>query len=273
MPTMRMIQLSTNNGESTAAGVSAAGSIIVSSSNVLFREQDLLKARLVEIDSPEVLSWRSEKGKFDLLRFIAGVDISFDKNDPTKACAAMTVLSFPSLEIVRATYVRCEMTEPYETGFLAFREVPHLIRCLQMLEGSHPHYLPQVILVDGNGILHRRGFGLASHFGVLSGIPTIGVGKKLHSADGIEAGERHKQQIRDELTKKGDMFDLVSNSGKVLGRAIRTGKAAVNPIYVSIGHNISLETASELVLACSIYRIPEPVRQVSCAGWVGGAPC
>jgi hypothetical protein len=65
------------------------------------KEQDLLKARLVEIDSPEVLSWRSEKGKFDLLRFVAGVDISFDKNDPTKACAAMTVLSFPSLEVRR----------------------------------------------------------------------------------------------------------------------------------------------------------------------------
>ena len=66
---------------------------------VLCREQEKLKTLLVEEDSPEVLSWRTDKGKFDLLRYVGGVDISFDKDCPSRACAVLAVLAFPSLEV------------------------------------------------------------------------------------------------------------------------------------------------------------------------------
>ena len=172
------------------------------------------------------------------------------------------------------------MTEPYIPGFLAFREVPHLLACLDDLRKTRPELVPQVIMVDGNGVLHARGCGLASHLGVLAGIPTIGIGKKLYHVDGLEKNKEHKAKVQvrfvclefanllicisqvQSLLKHGDSFDLVGQSLRVWGCALRTGDDAVNPIYVSVGHMISLETATDLVARCSPNRIPEPVRQV-----------
>ncbi len=82
------------------------------------------------------------------------------------------------------------MHEPYIPGFLAFREVPHLLSCFRELREG---FWPQVILVDGNGVLHPRGFGLASHLGVLLDLPTIGVGKNLLCVDGLERKDLHYQ--------------------------------------------------------------------------------
>ena len=97
--------------------------------------------------------------------------------------------------MVHTSRVPCVMDEPYESGFLAFREVPHLLECLEDVKRSHPECTPQIIMVDGNGVLHTRGFGLASHFGVLAGVPTIGIGKKLHETDGIAMNQEHKQKV------------------------------------------------------------------------------
>ncbi len=76
---------------------------------------------------------------------------------------------------------------PYIPGFLAFREVPHLLHLIDRLRNTKPEFLPQVILVDGNGIFHQNGFGLASHLGVLANIPTIGCGKTVFFVDGISS--------------------------------------------------------------------------------------
>lgn len=84
----------------------------------------------------------------------------------------------------------CRMSEPYIPGFLAFREVPHLLACFRELGEE---FRPQVVLVDGNGVLHPRGFGLASHLGVLLDLPTIGVGKNLLCVDGLDRKSPHYQ--------------------------------------------------------------------------------
>ena len=95
------------------------------------------------------------------------------------------------------------------------------------------------MLVDGNGILHVRGFGLASHLGVITDIPTIGVGKKVFAVDGITVNNVRIKSNR-ELKHGGDSCDLVGNSGRIWGAALRSTEESKNPVIVSVGHRISL---------------------------------
>lgn len=118
--------------------------------------------------------------------------------------------------------------------------------------------MPQVILVDGNGVLHPRGFGIASHLGVLCGIPTIGCSKKPFQWDEINYSEA-KRLLSTENNDKDHVL-LVGSSGTVWGCALKSTPKTTNPIYVSIGHKISLETCIEVVKKCCKYRIPEPIR-------------
>ncbi|XP_021270766.1 endonuclease V isoform X2 [Numida meleagris] len=118
----------------------------------------------------------------------------------------------------------------------------------------------EVLLVDGNGLLHQRGFGVACHLGVLTDLPCVGVAKNLLQVDGLVKDELHKEQIRS-LQKKGDTFPLIGTSGAVLGMALRGCNNSSKPLYISVGHRICLETAVHLVKSCCKYRIPEPIRQ------------
>ncbi|XP_048653492.1 endonuclease V isoform X8 [Marmota marmota marmota] len=131
------------------------------------------------------------------------------------------------------------LTAPYMAGFLAFREVPFLVDLVQQLQEKEPGLMPQVLLVDGNGVLHHRGcvayccptplpqftllcplpgFGVACHLGVLTELPCIGVAKKLLQVDGLENNALHKEKIR-LLQAGGDTFPLMGGSGTVLGMA------------------------------------------------------
>lgn len=119
--------------------------------------QEKLKLKLIESDSEEVLSWRKDDDPFLSLHHVGGVDISFDKDKPDQACAMLTVLSFPALQVLHTSSALVEMTEPYIPGFLAFREVGFLVERLETIRRCHAEMVPQVILVDGNGVLHPRG--------------------------------------------------------------------------------------------------------------------
>jgi len=132
--------------------------------------QRWLRTQLIERDLIDVGS----------VRLIGGADISFIKGSETDACAALVVVAADSLEVVHSVCRRVVLTSPYIPGYLAFREAPFLVSLLDELRRTAPHLLPEVILIDGNGILHPNRFGLACHLGVQTGIPTIGVGKSLH---------------------------------------------------------------------------------------------
>ncbi|XP_041358795.1 endonuclease V-like [Gigantopelta aegis] len=192
--------------------------------------------------------------------YIGGVDISFIKGDNLNACAAFVVVTFPQMEIVYEDYQMVKLTAPYIPGFLAFREADFIIQQYEKLKAVQPQYAPHVIFVDGNGILHPRGFGLASQLGVLLNVPCVGVAKTLIHVDGLENDDTHKGR-KDILQKGGDTFPLQDSSGMVLGMALRSCDSTKNPIYVSVGHKISLESATWLVHKCCRYRIPEPTRQ------------
>lgn len=192
--------------------------------------------------------------------YIGGVDISFVKGDDINACAALVVVNFPKLEVVYEDYRMIKLTAPYIPGFLAFREAHFLVELYETLKTKSPEYLPQVIFVDGNGLLHPKEFGLACHLGVLLDVPCVGVAKKLFQVDGLEKDANHQEKIK-QLKQGGDTFPLRGSSGKVLGMSLRSCDSTSNPIYVSVGHKISLESAVWLVYKCCKYRIPEPVRQ------------
>ena len=213
--------------------------------------QRLLRRRLVErdlVDAAEITR-------------VAGVDISFVKESETDACAALVVCELPSLRVVYEHFERVVLREPYVPGYLAFREVDFLLALLDELRRTQPELLPHAILVDGNGVLHPNGFGLACHLGVLADLPTIGVGKTVHHVDGISRDlVRAESEAR--CAARGDAVDLVGASGRVWGAALRTTDAQpFKPILVSVGHGFSLPTAVDLVRRCSTSRIPEPVRQ------------
>ncbi|XP_075025436.1 endonuclease V isoform X6 [Calonectris borealis] len=219
-------------------------------------EQAQLKASVVEEDTEE---WQ-EDASFTGLERVGGVDLSYIKGDDTSACASLVVLSYPALEVL---YEDCRMvavSAPYVAGFLAFREVPFLVEAVQRLQQEEPKLKPQVLLVDGNGLLHPRGFGVACHLGVLTDLPCIGVAKNLLQVDGLVRDELHREQIRS-LQREGDTFPLTGTSGRVLGMVLRSYNSSSKPLYISVGHRVRLETAVRLVKSCCRYRIPEPIRQ------------
>uniref|UniRef100_A0A8C0K6N1 Endonuclease V n=1 Tax=Canis lupus dingo TaxID=286419 RepID=A0A8C0K6N1_CANLU len=176
------------------------------------REQAQLKALLVEQDTE---AWQRDPA-FSGLQRVGGVDLSFVKGDSASACASLVVLSYPELEVVYEDCSMVNLTAPYMSGFLAFREVPFLVDAVQRLQEKEPHMVPQVLFVDGNGVLHHRGFGVACHLGILTDLPCIGVAKKLLQVDGLENNAQHKEKIR-LLQAEGDTFPLIGGSGTVLG--------------------------------------------------------
>ena len=227
-------------------------------------EQNELKARLVETDSASCL--QKQEGEFPQLKFVGGVDISFLKNDPEKAVACVAVLSFPELKVVSSHFKVVTMDQPYIAGFLAFRECSFLQQLLESVRQQNPDAFPQLIFVDGNGKLHHRGFGLACQLGVLENIPTIGIGKNLLLVDGMDKKEQLSRFKRKrETASASDSGPIISPlegaSGSVWGNAVAFNRTVTNPIFVSIGHRISLSTATELAIKSSLYRVPEPVRQ------------
>uniref|UniRef100_A0A663M838 Endonuclease V n=1 Tax=Athene cunicularia TaxID=194338 RepID=A0A663M838_ATHCN len=253
-------------------------------------EQARLQASVVEEDTEE---WQKDSS-FAGLERVGGVDLSYIKGDDTSACASLVVLSYPALEVLHEDCRMVAVSTPYVAGFLAFREVPFLVEAVQRLQREQPKLKPQVLLVDGNGLLHPRGrtslespalqapraatrdacslvscsdsdwllagFGVACHLGVLTDLPCVGVAKNLLQVDGLVRDELHREQIRS-LRREGDTFPLTGASGRVLGMALRSCKNSSKPLYVSVGHRVCLQTAVRLVRSCCRYRIPEPIRQ------------
>ncbi|MGK7939750.1 MAG: deoxyribonuclease V [Crocosphaera sp.] len=174
--------------------------------------------------------------------YVAGVDVGFQDNYKiTKA--AIAVLKLPSLELVESQTALMPTTFPYVPGFLSFREIPALLKAIEKLT-----IIPDIILCDGQGIAHPRRLGIASHLGVLLDLPTIGVAKSLF------IGKHEELPL-----EKGNWQPLIDKE-EVIGAVLRS-RTNVKPIYVSIGHKISLPTALDYVIAClTKYRLPETTR-------------
>ena len=222
------------------------------------KEQDNLKQKLIKSDFYNFNLDNNNNTNITELKYIAGMDISAIKHNPNIAVSALVVCD-RNLKIVYEDYNLVKMDEPYIPGFLAFREVKHLVNLINDLKNNHPEFIPQVILVDGNGILHTKEFGLASHLGVLIDIPTIGCSKNVFNVDGISK-IKVKEIAKKFLNKGGDHYPLIGDSGEQYGWAFRSNDESTNPMIISLGHKISNETALKIVKLCTIHRIPQPIR-------------
>ena len=175
-------------------------------------------------------------------RLIAGIDISAPDAQGV-ARGAVVVLGYPEFNLVEVKVADGKITFPYVPGLLSFRESPLILAACQELRS-----LPDLVLIDGQGIAHPRRLGLASHVGLFLGLPTIGCAKSIlcgqHRPVGEEAGSH------------AEIFD----NGELVGAALRT-KCGVKPMYVSVGHRIGLASALQWVIRCCRgYRLPEPTR-------------
>lgn len=176
------------------------------------------------------------------VKYVAGVDIGFENNYAISK-AAVAVLTYPELELVEHKIARIPTAFPYVPGYLSFREIPAILAVLPQLEIA-----PDLILCDGQGLAHPRRLGLASHLGLLLDIPTIGVAKSLF------IGKHEPVPLT-----KGSWKSLIDKE-EIIGVALRS-RTNVKPIYVSIGHRISLPTAIDYVMGClTKYRLPETTR-------------
>ncbi|WP_149538373.1 deoxyribonuclease V [Siccirubricoccus phaeus] len=179
------------------------------------------------------------------VRRIAGVDVSNTRFDPeSRVHAGIVVLSWPELEKLDEASAVQRAAMPYIPGFLGFREVPALLEAWGKLS-----LLPDLLLVDGHGIAHPRGLGIAAHLGVVLDVPSIGVAKSpLVGRPAAPLGEAPGATAPLEW------------QGRQLGTVLRT-RARANPLYVSVGHRVSLAGALGWVRRCGRgYRLPEPTR-------------
>jgi deoxyribonuclease V len=186
---------------------------------------------------------RLESELAEPVRRVAGLDVTYDKSS-SRAAAAVVVMAADDFSVVEEQVVVHTVDFPYAPGLFAFRELPPLVKALRKISA-----VPDVLLCDGHGIAHPRGFGLACHLGLLTGLPAVGVAKTILVGDfsplAAERGAR----------------EPIVDQGETVGFALRTS-TNVKPVFVSPGHLVTFDDAVRLALRCSpSYRLPEPIRR------------
>jgi len=176
------------------------------------------------------------------IRRVAGFDVSYLK-DENILIAGMVIIDYPSLNFCDSYVITDQINFCYILDYLSFREAPVLLKLIEKHSAR-----ADVFIFDGHGKAHPRGLGIASHIGVLTKKPSIGCAKKRL------VGEYDFPD-----TKKGSNTDLTFR-GEVVGKVLRT-KNNIKPVFVSVGHLVSLDEATQFILNCTgKYRLPEPTR-------------
>jgi len=170
------------------------------------------------------------------IRMVGGVDVSYVDN---LGFGAVVVLDYDSLELLEAAVATCPVKMPYVPTLLSFREVPPAVAAIRKLKVQ-----PDVFLVDAQGWAHPFRFGFASHLGLALKKPTIGAAKSRLIGEPTEVAER----------------TLLLDKGEVVGEVVKTTTEA-KPVYVSVGHMVSLVTAVAIVRHCAQNRIPQPLLE------------
>ena len=177
------------------------------------------------------------------LRRIAGFDVGFEDDGATTRAAAV-LLDADTLAVIDQQVARRPTAMPYIPGLLSFRELPALLDALARL----PH-APDLAFIDGHGIAHPRRLGIAAHFGVATGLPAIGVAKKIL----VGAPRMALHDMRGAFTPLRD-------GATQIGWLLRS-KPGCLPLVVSPGHRVAMASAPELVMRYTRgYRLPEPTR-------------
>ena len=177
-------------------------------------------------------------------RTVGGVDVSYPR--PDEGVAAYALVELDSGQLLWSQTIRRAVRFPYLTSYLTFRELPILMDLLGEVRAAGQ--MAPVLLVDGSGILHHRHAGIASHLGVVAGLPTVGVTKTLLCGrvdlDGLEPGQSRP----------------VVHEDRLIGVALRPTAGSRRPIFVSPGHRVDLAFAEQMVRRSLLgRRLPEPL--------------
>ena len=176
----------------------------------------------------------------ETIEYIAGVDVAYLEG---VSVAAVAVLDANTLALAEAQVAHVRTGFPYIPTLLSFREIPPTFLAIKKL-----HIKPDVFMVDGQGFAHPYGLGFASHLGLILDKPTVGVAKSLLCG-------------KVEQNADGEPAAFIKDNGEVIGAEVVT-KKGTKPVYVSVGHKVSLKRSIELVLECvGRYRLPEPIRR------------
>jgi deoxyribonuclease V len=200
--------------------------------------KDIKRAKMIQ----EILREKVRITPFEKSpEYIAATDAAFFHD---KVIGVACLYKYPDIILLEEVYAVTKVLFPYIPGLLSFREGPAIIEAIDDLKIK-----PDIILLDGQGIAHPKGLGIASHIGVLLGMPTIGCAKSRLIGDYREPGH-----------KKGN-WSFLRYSGKIVGVVLRT-RDGVRPLFVSPGNRIDIKSSIEIVLSCTRkYRIPEPLRR------------
>lgn len=179
------------------------------------------------------------------LRLVAGADLSYDKGSE-QFYAGVVVVQLPQLQLVERASAIGRTSFPYIPGLLSFREAPLILEAFNKLS-----CLPEVLICDGQGIAHPRGFGIACHLGLFLDCATIGCAKSrltgYYDADALPK-------------TAGASVPLSTKAGDIIGAVVRT-KYNIKPLFISPGHKADIASAVEYVLrCCQGYKLPEPTR-------------
>ncbi|MDW0117751.1 endonuclease V [Sporosarcina thermotolerans] len=193
---------------------------------------------------------------FHDIQTVAGVDVAYSNaNGKEMGFCHIAVFDLSTMEIMERAESLGHITVLYMPGFLAFRELPLIIEAASQLKNS-----PDLFLFDGNGILHPRRMGIATHASFFLGIPTIGVAKTYFKVGDSELTEPDQE--------KGSFTDIIE-SGEIIGRVLRTSES-VKPVFISPGNQIDMDSSTRIALALTGYesRLPIPVREADIAARV-----
>ena len=213
--------------------------------------QNTLRELMVEEDPIEF--------NLNSISLIGSLDVSFTEPEGKNGIACYVVMTYPDCKIVYKNFEPFETENPFISGFLAFREYEKMLDMVTIQREEDPDATPDVLMIDGGGKWHYRLFGLACQVGVLVGdIPTIGVAKKMMLVDGLVRGDEKK--FMKKIPNKGE-YEIYKkpNTKEIYGAVYNSGSK--HPIYISVGNNISLDSAIKIVKAVNKHRIPEPTRQ------------
>lgn len=212
--------------------------------NINEMEQHFIKQQRALIDKIDL----KNHVEIDCIKYIAGVDLAYWQEDDLEyAVCCIVVLDFVSKEVIEKKCYKDKISVPYIPGCLAFREIPLVMRTVELLDNK-----PDIYVFDGNGYLHPRHMGLATHAGVLLNKPSIGIAKSYYKIENVEYDEPENEVMA---------YNDILIHGEVYGRVIRT-KKNVRPVFLSIGNKIDMNTAMNVLdkMITKESHIPMPTR-------------
>lgn len=224
-----------------------------------FDERQLDEWAAYQRQKSALVSFKDSFPSVHAINKVAGLDVTFldahqDSGSNAIGVAVLVIMQFDSYKVLYRDSIIQTTNVPYISGFLGFRELPYAKELFSRLHADAPEMMPDVTFVDGNGIYHERRFGFASQLGVELGITTIGVSKSFLKVSGLK-----EDFYFEKAPKLATLRPIQTETGESLGAALYAPNSR-HPMFVSVGHQISLQSAISITRRVSRYKTPEPIR-------------